>query len=245
MNDKAVANKNEDFALAKSSGADIQSVIKDNIGGGEVDRFDLVNVKVPGAGGTTWEIPSVSGKPTATQDIEGVIIAMQTNRAYWEEGYDESGGGSPPDCTSVDGFNGSGIIVKDGKPGVNECATCPHNAFGTAAKGEGKACKEMRVMFILQPTGLLPIVVSAPPGSLKNMKTYGLGLASEALKISHVMTSLSLEKKTNKGNKPYACITPRMVRKLTDDEIKAVGEYSSAFKPKEEVSVNPDDYKEV
>lgn len=245
MNDKAVAKKSEDFALAKSSGANIQEVIRDNTGGGEVDRFDLVNVKVPGAGGTTWEIPTVSGKPKATQEIEGVVIAMQTNRAFWLEGYDDSGGGTPPDCVSVDGINGNGITEENGKPGVSDCAKCPHNSFGTAAKGEGKACKEMRVMFILQPDGLLPIVVSAPPGSLKNMKTYGLGLASEAMKISHVMTGLGLEKKTSKGNKPYACITPRMLRKLTEDEIKAVSEYSKAFKPAEEVSVNPEDYKDV
>lgn len=231
--------------MAMKQDADIEDLIRDNIGAGAIDRFDLVNVKVPGAGGVTWEIPNVSGEVESAQEIQGIILSVQINRAFWDQGYDESGGGTPPDCMSSDGYSGRGIIKAGGESGVHDCATCPHNAFGTAQKGEGKACKEMRVMYILRESGLLPIVISAPPGSLKNIKQYGLGLASEAMKMSHVVTGFKLQKKMNKGNQPFAVIMPRMIRKLDDKEMLFVDKYAASFRPTENVSVNPEDYKEA
>lgn len=237
----AVAKKSE-FALMTSGDADIESLIRDNVGAGPVNRFDLVNIKVPGAGGVTWEVPTISGDVESMQEIEGIIIHVQINRAFWDQGYDESGGGTPPDCMSEDGFSGLGVIKPGQETGPHECTTCPHNVFGTSAKGGGKACKEMRVMYILREKGLLPYVVSAPPGSLKNMKQYGLGLASEGMKMSHVVTGLKLQKKSNKEGKPYAVITPRMVRPLQKSEAAFVDKYAATFRPQTEVSVNPEDY---
>lgn len=237
----AVAKKS-DFALMAAADADIESLIRDNVGSGAINRFDLVNVKVPGAGGVTWEVPSITGDVESAQEIQGIIIHVQINRAFWDQGYDESGGGTPPDCVSEDGMQGRGIIKAGQEPGVHDCAGCPHNVFGTSAKGEGKACKEMRVMYVLREKGLLPYVFTAPPGSLKNIKQYGLGLASEGMKMSHVVTGLKLQKKTNKGNQPYAVIVPRMVRALEKSEAAFIDKYAQSFKPQTEVSVNPEDY---
>jgi len=233
------------FAVSTMGQDDLKAMIRENTGGGELTRFDLPNVKVPGSGGTMWAVPTLEGDEENLKEISGIIVSMQTNRAYWAMGFDESGGGTPPDCSSIDGFTGKGVIVTGDEPGTHDCGTCPHNQFGTAAKGGGKACKEMRVMYMLRPGDLLPMCIGAPPGSLKNMKNYGLALASKAKLMRHVVTGLSLEKKNNKQGIAFAAIKARVLRELTDEEAKGVDRYADVFKPVNTVSVDPKDYEDT
>lgn len=84
--------------------------------------------------------------PDYEKTLKGVIVYNHQAGAYWPEGseYDDN---VPPLCSSVDGKLGIGT------PG-GSCALCELNKFGT--DGKGKACKNMRHLYILRSRGIYP-----------------------------------------------------------------------------------------
>ena len=105
-------------------------------------RLSFPRVKIPGGGSLQFEIPSDDPEnPDYTKYIEGVILYNHDTCAYWPEGseYDDN---VTPLCSSVDGKTGYGA------PG-GVCATCALNQYGSVEKGKGKACKNMRNLYIL------------------------------------------------------------------------------------------------
>jgi hypothetical protein len=127
--------------------------------------------------------------------LTGVIVYKHKARGYWEKG------NPTPLCTSRDGRTG---IPRndDGEPQPSQaqsCATCPFNQWGSATNdlGEhtrGKACKEMRRLFIVQGDSLLPIVLTLPPTSLTEFDSFvSARLAQKIADISRV-TKFSLVK---------------------------------------------------
>ncbi len=103
-----------EYAVMKTSPERIREIFLANMDE-DVDEFDLDGVSVPGGGGLAWPVPDINGEPTALEEIVGVVILQGTRRAYWEKSFDETGGGSPPDCASLDGNNGLGYIRGDNR----------------------------------------------------------------------------------------------------------------------------------
>src|SRR5690606_25053710 len=107
-------------------------------------------------------------------------------------------------CFSLDGKHGIG------DPGV-VCATCPlggRDAWGTADNG-GKACKEYQVIVVLLPDLPLPVMVWAPPASLRPKGSYQ-GVRGPLMRLAFAPggsfareVKLSLERAENKGGQPY------------------------------------------
>lgn len=77
-----------------------------------------------------------------------MILYNHDTCAYWPEGseYDDN---VTPLCSSVDGKTGYGA------PG-GVCATCALNQYGSVEKGKGKACKNMRNLYILRSGEHMP-----------------------------------------------------------------------------------------
>jgi hypothetical protein len=155
--------------------------------------------------------------------VVGIVIATQHTRAYWKESFDETGGGTPPDCVSEDGETGIGA------PG-GECAGCPLAQFGSAEKGSGKACSEKRLVFMALPDEILPVCFKAPPTSLKNAKSYLMGLTSRGKKLYEVLTAITLEKDKSKSQGiTYSKMVFRKVGDVRNKELIAA--YATAIKP--------------
>lgn len=211
----------ETYAIATMSDA-LGELLAENIGQGGLSPFDLDRVKVPGGGATTWEIPSIDGT-TEAKELTGVIAAWADKRSYWEKDMEDSGGGSPPDCTSEDGNTGIG------KPGGN-CWECPLAQFGSG-KNNAQACKSMKFVFLVQPKRMLPVLLAVPPSSLSPFKKYMLGLAGAGRKYNHVVTKFTLEKTKNAGGITYAKIVCVKDAQLEPETIAAVERYSAALKP--------------
>ncbi len=116
-----------------------------------------------------------------------------------------------------------------GEPG-GACDDCPLNEFGSGKNDTGKACKEKRLLFMVRESDLMPIVVGAPPGSLKAIKQYLMRLR---VPYWQAVTSLKLQKTKNSAGINYAEIVPRLVGTLppeSRDRIKAYAEnLSKAF----------------
>ncbi|MGI9297785.1 MAG: hypothetical protein ACR2QC_07795 [Gammaproteobacteria bacterium] len=218
-----------DYAVMKRDPKEVAALLKENLGGTQIDRFALDRIKIPAGGGTIWSVPSLEGDQGA-KSIEGVVIDWFEPRAYWATSFDESGGGTPPDCASEDGLTGRG------QPG-GDCAKCPLSQFGSAPgkkNGEfsrGQACRQARVLFLLRPSLLLPQVVICPPTSLGAVRQFFLRLASNMVPISRALCSFKLEEDRNADGIKYSKMLPSMVRQLGDEEAAKVESYAKNMRP--------------
>ena len=220
---KEVAVK-EEYAIMQGNIEDVKSMIEANLGKGEaIGMGDLTRVIIPSGKSTTWSIPDIEaeGGEIETKAITGVIVSTQTTRQRWETPFEE-GGGDPPDCASIDG------LIGIGDPGGN-CLECPYNEFGSDRKGKAKACQERRLVFVVMKDDLLPTLISAPPASLKNIRSYLFELTKKRRFIHSVYTEITLATDKNDDGIFY----PKMVfRKVGDVEKPgATKAYSEALKP--------------
>ena len=212
----------------------IKEILKENISSG-LTEFDLDRVKVPSGGGTVWEEPTLEGIRN-TESITGIIIWYRDSRAYWKVGFDDSGGGSPPDCSSVNSDVGIG------DPG-GRCSSCPLSQFGTAEHGKGQACKQVRQIFMLRPASIIPMVITAPPTSLKGIRNYMMRLSGRMVPYYGVTTRLMLEKDKNQDGITYGKIIPEAVERLDEDQFKKIqGIRSSMIGALENINITTDDY---
>lgn len=215
--------KSDQFLALQPNGLEI---LRANMPTITMNPWDIDRVKVPAGGGMTLEIPDLDEGVKAVKSLEGIILHFASPRSYWAHGLDddEGEGAGPPDCSSANG------IIGRGDPG-GECATCPMNDWGTAMKGSGKACKEKRMLFLLQPSAYLPLLIQVPTMSIKNLNQYMMRLASTGTLYHNVVTGLALEKSLQRGGgNTYSKMVFRLVRRLGDAEIEAVRELAAQFK---------------
>ncbi len=164
---------------------EINTVLAEDCDGLE---FALDKIKIPAGGGTAFEVPAdEEGETDMVKEIVGVILYNHAVNSYYTEKY--SGGSNPPDCGSFDGKVGYGT------PG-GECKDCPYNKFGSG-DGKSKACKNRRMLYILQENEIFPVVLSLPPGSVGSYSNYVKRLISKGLRPSAVVTKITLKKSTS------------------------------------------------
>jgi hypothetical protein len=211
------------YAIASqgAAGADfIRSAFEQ---GASALTFDRTSV--PSGGGTAWTVPSLSGDQSA-QAIEGVIAVMQgRQRAWWRQGLDEGGGSLPPSCSSTNGIVGMGDNTLDGTSdaSTHECAKCSWSAYGSARKGgAGKDCKEFARLFLFRPSSRMPLVVTVPPTSLKEIQRYAMRLLDAGFQTHEVVTRLKLVTEKNSGGIRYSKIAFEFVGALPEAEREAM-----------------------
>jgi len=185
---------------AVTMNVDVTEVIRINLGNVKISPLDLDQIKIPAGGGKVWTYETIDGEED-TKIIEGIIVFTTTTRVYWETSYEESGGGSPPDCVSIDMIHGRG------EPG-GLCPQCPLSEFGSAPPRKGQdesraqACQERRFIFLVMPNAALPYVINLPPTSLNPSKKYLLRLASNGVNFYERITRIELEPdKSTDGHK--------------------------------------------
>lgn len=228
---KAVAKKEEamttavgmpitDSYLEGLSTLDV--TVFDNLGGDKLSPFDLDRTKIPTGGALSWTIPSIEGEISAAS-FSGVVIEQRSVRTYFSKPYE--GQTDPPECSSQDG------LVGIGDPG-GVCAECPYSEWGSSLKGgEGQACKQGRILFVLKHGNILPDIVTLPPTSIKPWRKYLQGLIKANLQLFAVETTFGLVKAQNKKGLAYSAVSPSMSAKLDPQTIAAVKVYRSKMKP--------------
>jgi len=209
----------------------VRELIDDNLGGDSIDRFSLTRIKIPTGGNIAWTVPRLTG-PEPEKEIAGVIPYWRTTRAYWKTPYGEGEtGDAPPDCSSQDGHIG------EGDPG-GECNVCPLNQWDSDPKETGgKACKEIRSIFLLEETALLPFYLPIPPTSIPLVKAYFMNLASNGINYWRIVTAFTLEATKNKTGIVYSRAVPRFVRHLSDEEVAVVMSYRNQIRPALEAQI--------
>lgn len=174
----------------------VSALVRENLGDGGMTPLDLTRIRVPAGGGLAWEYPTADGiEPRAS--FEGVILSRQNARAYWATPLDQGAGNAPPDCRSNDAEYGVG------DPG-GDCKRCPMAQWGSKEGSNAQACKALTLLYVLVPGEGLPVVVVAPPTSLRPVKDYMLRLTSAGTPYWGCVTRFSLVKTKNTGGIAYS-----------------------------------------
>lgn len=211
-------------ALASDSIDGMMQIMKENLGpAGQLSVTDLTRITIPAGGGTAWQLPNpiAGSKPKNVDTLDVVIVAFKDQKAFWKESVDDTGGGTPPDCRSLDMIHGVGDPGGFCNGGVDsQPEPCAFNVFGSANEGEGagKACKDLRFLFFLEGKSRLPKLLVVPPTSLKAMKKYFISLAENEIPHYGVVTRLELEADKNANNVKYSKIVPSAIAELSEEE---------------------------
>lgn len=234
--------KKENTALAIIEKFELPA-LNDNMAAAMSDELDglpltFPRVRIPSGGGLTFEIPGDDPEnPDTEREIVGVIVDHHPVNVYWSDKY--AGLNNPPDCSSMDGK--IGITIE----GVRKaCNSCPLNNWGTAEDGRGKACKNMRRIYILREGEVLPLLLTLPPTSLKPFADYmGPRVVAKNLRSFEVVTRISLKKVQNANGINYSQAVFSLVGKLSPEQAKAMAEYSKQLKAiTRKLAIEADEY---
>ena len=106
--------------LAAPDGANIIETLNDM----GVSRFDLTKINAPAGGAVAFEVEGLAGVEYV-KELEVIIGFTASNlKAWYRLSLDEGGGGAAPDCSSVDGSNGFGVVSMDASQ-VGAMHHCP------------------------------------------------------------------------------------------------------------------------
>lgn len=191
---------------------DMSSIMGEDMAGLD---FSFDRVKIPSGGSTAFEMADpdgAEGDMTMVKELKGVILFNHPAYAYYREKY--TGGNNPPDCGSLNGVTGIGM------PGGN-CRTCPYNKFGSG-EGQSKACKNRRMLYILQEGELFPVTLSLPTGSIKPFTDFVKRQLTRGRSLSQIVTKISLKKASNSNGISYSQAVFTFERALTAEERDAL-----------------------
>lgn len=161
-------------------------------------------VKIPSGGGSAFEV-QMGGDPNDTEpmkELVGVVCFTHRMNAYWPASYGSGEDGSQlPECSSVDGKTG----VKNSTGEVINCDTCPMNAYGTDLKGgKGKACKNMRRIYMMCDGEPMPYLLTVPPTSIKDVNKQLTRILAQGVPYTGMIMRFKLEKAKNANGVAYS-----------------------------------------
>ncbi len=184
-------------------------------------EFSFDKIKIPSGGSTAFEIPDGdTDEPIMVREISGVILLHHPAFTYYRDKY--SGGSNPPDCGSFDGVTGTG------EPG-GSCASCRFNQFGSG-DGQGKACKNRRMIYVLPKGELFPMVLSLPTGSLREFTKYVKHQLSKGRRLNQIVTKISLRKATNSSGIAFSQAVFTFDRVLNTEERSTMARMSESVR---------------
>ena len=171
-------------------------------------------IKIPAGGVLQFEIPNGDPQhPDYRPTLTGVILYNHASCAYWPEG-DEYNDDVPPLCSSVDGKQGYG------EPG-GTCATCTLSQFGSASNGRGKACKNMRVLYLLRSGEFMPLAINLSPTSISPFREFlNQGFVFRNRATYGSLVEIGLKRQTNPEGK-YALSFREQIRGMNRQRIEA------------------------
>lgn len=190
-----------------------------------------------GAGGVKVFTISNGVRDIVMEKFSGIIVAHHKNNALFPTDDENENVNVPPICSSVDGIMG----VETETGACRECASCPHNVFGTA--GKGKACKNMHRLYILVEGSPIPVTLSLPPTSLELWQNYALmDVAAAGLDISEVVTEFSLTNEESSAGQKYSIVNFRLVGRVNDEVKQFCKSMGGAIEQEPRLTIAADEY---
>ena len=175
------------FVLAKP---ELMEGIRENLEGVDIE-FPVIKIL---HSAQFFEMPTGDTEKT----FRGIILFHHNCNAWWAESFDASGGGTAPDCSSLDGIapNMNSEAVQS-----DFCDTCPQNAWGTEMKdgkpGKGKACKNMKRLYVLCEGDLLPSCLIVSPANKKTIDRYITLVSMKGILLRNIVTEFKLKEESS------------------------------------------------
>lgn len=203
----------ENFALVdRYEGMDPEELaeLQDELG--DLDAESGIScrmIKIPAGGGLAYEVQGDDDDDVEyMKEISGVIVFTHRMNGYWPDtfGSGDNGGDKIPACSSMDGK--TGLWRDTGE--VRNCETCPMNQFGSATdgkggRGKGKACKNMRRLYLVMSGDPNLYLLTVPPTSIKevNRQLFKI-MRDKNVTYTGMIVNLTLEKAVNANNVAYS-----------------------------------------
>lgn len=213
--EKALAVASNGGALAMSGASpELQARIdevKDNLA--TVENFRLPRIKATSDGAEIIE----GEEPLKI--IQGVILHAKKTNVYYDKPYNPAVK-EPPTCYSIDGeMPAKDMTNQDGtprKPVHATCKGCPMAEFKTNAMKSGKACRNMKPLFLLLgEEAIIPRQLSISPTGLKACNDYLMNLTERGLNYRKVISEIEFYKDNPRDT--YCKVKFRMVGKLPEN----------------------------
>lgn len=186
-----------DLSRIKQSHEKLAATLND-VGGQAVARAKIVPDGV-----NLFKIEAGSRSITVNK-LEGIVLYSHAANALFSANESEN---KPPICSSMDGITG----IVNGTGECRDCASCKYNMFGSDG-GSGKACKNMRRIYMACEGVPVPVMLTLPPTSLEPWKNYVImDVASVGFSLNEVVTSFELEKMKSNSGKNYSVIVLKIV----------------------------------
>lgn len=208
----------------------------DDLGGGGIDYRQI---KMPTGKVKSFIVESENPEdPDTEKELQGVILFTHLLNARWEGDY--SGENRFPVCSSMDAK--TGVCFDSGE--MITCDRCPHNQFAERADGTmGKACKNMRRIYMMLNGKPQLYLLTVPPTSLKDTQRQLRRIMSTGKKYTQMVLSFTLTGATSKGGQDYAKLAISYVGELTPEQTEMTkamrAEIRSQFK---NVQITDEDY---
>ncbi len=225
-----------EYAVMQTPPDEIREIFLANMDD-DVDEFDIDGVSIPGSGGLSWNVPDINGEPVSTDELVGVVILMGNRRAYWSKSFDETGGGSPPDCSSLDANNGVGFIRGDDPtkdPVARECKTCPMSQWGSKnndPEDNQQACSKRKLAFLVRPDDIIPLKVDLAPTSVKPFKKFMNRLSRVRVMKHGAVVGLRLINDKSRTGIKYSVVSPRLLSTLNAEQAGCMKALGNALEP--------------
>lgn len=153
------------------------------------------------------------------RSLTGIILLSQKTRVKFNEA------DSTIECLSADYKTGT---VNDGAE--IECASCPHNQWGSGGSGKAKACKEQRKLLFLPEGWEIPAVIFLPPTSLRRFDQFASALVAQRKPLPSVVVTMRLEEARTDGGVVFAKLSLEVARETTQEEFEDAVALRQAFR---------------
>lgn len=169
----------------------------------EGSGIECRRIKMPSGGALAFEVEGEDGDVDYVKEIQGVILFTHRVNGYWSKALGDGEGNAAPDCSSMDGKTG----INNSTGECINCEGCPLNQYGSDPRGgEGKACKNMRRVYLMTSGDPNCYLLTVPPTSIKDVNKKLKTLIASGVPYTGMVVSVKLVKVTNKGGVDYAKI---------------------------------------
>lgn len=207
----------------------------------EEQGLNYKTIKVPSGGQLAFAIPGdEDDDEDYEKEIEGVIIFTHRMNGYWPNPMGSSEN-KAPQCSSMDGK--TGVDRDTGE--VRNCETCPFNAFGSDPRsGKGKACKNMRRLYLIRSNDPNLYMLSVPPTSIRDVnRQLTKIMGSKGIPYTKLLIALKLQKAKNADNIEYSKVVLEkrglLPQTIADQVIAMRNEIKQQY---QQAAITADDY---
>lgn len=200
-------------------------------------------IKVPSGGGIAYEVQGEDeGDADPMKEILGVIVFTHRLSGYWPGSFGSAKDAKDkiPVCSSMDGKNG--LNTQTGA--LEDCEHCHYNAYNSDPRGgKGKACKNMRRIYMMRNGDPNFYLLTVPPTSIKEVNKTLNRILAKGTPYTGLLLTFKLAKATNANGIDYSTVVIEKKGILPPEIAAAAKEMRRQIKDKyKEMTISLDEY---